>query len=189
MKADAVAAAKLQIQEFERIAKMEVQYAEAKARQSAAVDPEVQAKAEAYAAKLAASIAKAKAAATENKLLWSTTFALPYSKWSVDSNTNLDWGKSTESYVSTQWIPAWWTKMMMDQAEGSASASMAASSSASSSSSFSSSGIPDSIDLKWTTATPTESSVWTGGKIFGENNKLITKVDVPVATKSGSAGW
>lgn len=114
MKTNAEAEAKRQIQKFVEIAELEVKYAAAKQKASLVQDVKVKELASAFAGELLIKINAAKKAANFERLRWSTSFALPTSKYTVSSNTNLDWGAGYGGNVVTNWLPDWWTRMVRE---------------------------------------------------------------------------
>lgn len=111
---------------------------------------------------------------------------MPYSQYTVKEGNALNWSLDKNGNpVITEWLPAWWTKMVLAQKAGNVS------SSESSTSVISSTGIPASIDMGWTTADAKNASVWKGPDVWrakwdqnqmdfhsavivGENNKAVT---------------
>jgi len=82
---------------------------------------------------------------------------LPYSEWTVEKTGALDWDiDENGNPVITEWLPAWWTKMVLAQKDG----NLAAGSSSTIDITRSSTGIPNSIDMGWTTADAKNASVW-----------------------------
>lgn len=140
---------------------MEVKLAAKEKAAREAIDVTVKAAADAYIVDLRARIAKAREAANADKLRWTTTFHLPYSQYTVNKGSALNWDLDANgSPVITEWLPAWWTKMVLAQKDGNVS------SSSSSTIISGSTGIPASIDMGWTTADPKNASVWKGPNVW-----------------------
>lgn len=139
---------------------MEVKLAAKEKLLATAADVKVKAEAEAYIIELKQKISEARIAANAGKLRWTTSFNLPYSQYTVN-DTALNWSlDESGSPVVTEWLPAWWTKMVLDQKAGKVS------SSESSTTVISSTGIPTSIDMGWTTADAKNASVWKGPDVW-----------------------
>jgi len=93
---------------------MEVKLAAKEKAAAEAVNAKVRAAAEAYIIGLRLKISEAKRLANEDKLRWTTTFNLPYSHYTVNKGTALNWSVDANgSPVVTEWLPAWWTKMVL----------------------------------------------------------------------------
>lgn len=139
---------------------MEVKLAAKEKLLAEAADVKVKAEAEAYIIELKQKISEARNAANAGKLRWTTSFNLPYSQYTVN-DTALNWKlDESGSPVVTEWLPAWWTKMVLDQKAGKVSSSK------SSTTVISSTGIPASIDMGWTTADAKNASVWKGPDVW-----------------------
>jgi len=78
-----------------------------------------------------------------------------------NSNYELNWGPDGyDSAVVTQWLPDWWTKMVLNQSTGKISGSGVATET-------SIDGvIPSEIDMGWTTVKETEPSKWIGADLW-----------------------
>lgn len=103
-------------------------------------------------------IKEAKLVANKDKLRWSTTFALPVSEFTVkDTEMQGDW--SNNDNVITDWLPSWWTKMILDQKDGRTERTESIV--------IDDTGLPTDVDLSWTTSTSVDpTSVWTGSKLW-----------------------
>lgn len=116
MKEDAAKKAKAEIAKFVEIANMQFELDAARRNIQASSTTKVRAEAAIYAAELEAKILKAKEDANKDKIRWTTTFAVPQDLNVTWAKTgDLDWGaKFSSSGVVTEWLPAWWTRMVLD---------------------------------------------------------------------------
>lgn len=66
---------------------------------------------------------------------------------------------SNNQNVITDWLPSWWTKMVLDQKEGRTERTESIV--------IDDTGLPKDVDLSWTTSTTVDpTSVWTGSQMW-----------------------
>ena len=91
---------------------------------------------------------------------------MPYSEWTIEKGTALDWNiDENGNPVITEWLPAWWTKMVLAQKDGNA----AGGSSSTIDIRRHPTGIPKPSDMGWTTADEKNASVWKGPDVWRAN--------------------